>query len=94
MIIDHPAGLVNKVLDEIIRAYGDVDADETFGTEGSEGDVPTDRSECGAGVDLLLCHITRSLLADALGKDACLGHVEVKSGILLEDVLEISQDLK
>jgi len=42
----------------------------------------------------ILFHITRSLLADALGKDGCLGHVEVKSGILLEDVLEIRQVLK
>jgi hypothetical protein len=29
-------------------------------------------------------HITRSLLADALGKDGCLEHVEVNFGILLE----------
>jgi hypothetical protein len=32
-------------------------------------------------------------LADALGRME-IGHVEVESGILLGDVLEISQDLK
>jgi hypothetical protein len=37
---------------------------------------------------------TRRLLTDSLGKDGSLGHVEVKSGILLEDVLEISQDVE
>jgi hypothetical protein len=38
-------------------------------------------------------HIKRSLLGDALGEDASLGDVEVKCSILLEDVLEVSQDL-
>ena len=32
------------LLNEIIRSYGDIDADETFGTEGCEGDVSTERS--------------------------------------------------
>jgi hypothetical protein len=33
-------------------------------------------------------------LGDALGKVGCFGHVEVKSIILMENVLEIRQDLK
>jgi hypothetical protein len=68
--------------------------DETFGIEGYESDVPAESSECGAGVDHMLRHITGSLSADALGKDGGLRHVEFKPGILLEDVLEISQDLE
>jgi hypothetical protein len=34
-------------------------------------------------------HITCNLLTDVLGKNGGLGHVEVKPGILLADVLEI-----
>ena len=51
-------------------------------------------NECGDGVDHMFDHITRRLLTDALGQDGSLGHVVVKFGILLEDVLEISQDLE
>ncbi len=39
-------------------------------------------------------YIERSLLRDALGEDGGLGDVEVKSSILLEDVLELRQDLQ
>ena len=46
------------------------------------------------GVDDVVRHIQHSLLSDALGEDGSLGDVEVKSSILLEDVLEVSQDLK
>ena len=70
------------------------DADEIFGTGEWKGDVPCEGSECGAGGDHMLRHITGSLLADALGKDGGPGHVEVKPGILLEHVLEIRQDLE
>ena len=47
-------------------------------------------------LELIICCATSQAasLADALGKDGGLGHVEVKPGILLEDVLEISQDLE
>ncbi len=82
---DAPACFGKTVLDESICAYGDADAEEALGAERCAGDVAAERSETGAGVDLLLRRIARSLL---------LGSVEVKTGILLDDVLEISQDLK
>ena len=56
--------------------------------------VPAKRKECGNGVDHILRDITRRLLADALGTDGGLGHVELKPGILPEDVLEIILDLE
>jgi hypothetical protein len=85
IVDDDPACFGNTVLDESIRAYGDADAEEALGAERCEGDVAAERSERGAGVDLLLRSITRSLLLE---------FVEVKTGILLDDVLEISQDLR
>ena len=51
-------------------------------------------SQGGAVADDAVRYIERSLLRDALGEDGSLGDVEVKSSILLEDVLEASQDLK
>jgi hypothetical protein len=65
-----------------------------------EREKPAERRECGDDFDenhhkaTSQSYITRKLLAGALGKDGGLGHVEVKPGILLEDVLEISQDLE
>jgi hypothetical protein len=48
----------------------------------------------GAVVDDAVRYIEHSLLRDALGEDGGLGDVEVKSSILLEDVLELSHDLQ
>ena len=39
-------------------------------------------------------YIQCSMLRDALGEDAGLGDVEVKSSILLEDVPDVSKDLQ
>ena len=52
------------------------------------------RDECGVVVDEVLRHIKSSFLAEAVGEEGCFGHVEVKSSVLVESVLEISQDLK
>ncbi len=57
------------------------DANETFQTEGYEGDVPAEGSECRAGVKDVLHHFKDRLLGDTLGKDGCFGHVEVKSNM-------------
>ena len=48
----------NKVLDESIRANVDTEVEETFGIQDARAMF---RSECGAGVDHMLRHITGSL---------------------------------
>jgi hypothetical protein len=50
---------------------------------------PEDHSGSTVGDDASH-HIKRSLLADALEEEGCFGHVEVKSSVLVENVLEIS----
>ncbi len=43
---------------------------------------------------MMLCATSNAALRDALGEDGILRDVEVKYSILLEDLLELSQDLK
>jgi hypothetical protein len=56
------------------------------------------RHQGGTVIDDDIRYIEHSLLSDSLGKDGGLGDVEVdvegKFSILLEDVLEFSQDLQ
>jgi hypothetical protein len=70
------------------------DTNETLRTERNEGDICIKGRQGGAVADDAVRYIERSLLRDAIGEDGSLGDVEVKSSILLEDVLELSQDLQ
>ena len=47
---DQPACLATKCWMKASVASVDTDANETFGAEGCERDVPVERSECGAVV--------------------------------------------
>ena len=67
----------------MITLHFDTDADETFGTKRGERDAPTEGSECGAVGDDVLRHIEISLLVDVLWEEGRLGHVEVKSSVLV-----------
>jgi hypothetical protein len=60
---------------------------ETFRAERSEGDIRIKGSQSRAVVDDAVRDIERSLMRNALGEDGGLGDVEVKSSILLEDIL-------
>ena len=51
-------------------------------------------SQRGGCVYDILRHIKGSLVGDALGEDGGLGDVKLQASILLEDMLELSQDLK
>ena len=42
----------------------------------------------------VLHHIKDSLVSDSLGEDGGLGDVDLQTNICLEDILEVSQDLK
>jgi hypothetical protein len=55
----------------------------------SEGDIHIKgvRSQGGVVDDDVVCYIEHSLLCDSLGEDRSLVDVQVKSDILLEDVL-------
>jgi hypothetical protein len=53
------------------------------------------RRECRCVLDDVLRYIKRNLLRDTLGgEEACFGHIGVKSSVLMEDTLEVSQDMK
>jgi hypothetical protein len=93
VIYDRPTCFSYEVTHKSICTYRHTDTNATFRAERSEGDIRIKGSQNGAVVDDAVRDIERSLLRDALGEDGGLGDVEVKSSMLLEDMLELSQDL-
>ncbi len=73
VINDRPTCLGYKSLYESICANGDADADETLGTEICKGDVPSEGSESGPGVGLLVMMFCATFnaasWAEALGEE-------------------------
>jgi hypothetical protein len=70
------------------------DTNETFRTERGEENVSAEVNQRGGSLYDVVRHIEGSLVGDALGEDGGLGDVKLQASILLEDMLELSQDLK
>ena len=61
---------------ESVSTNRHTDTNETFRTERSESNIPTEVSQRGVGLYDVLRHVKGSLLGDALGEDG--GLVDVK----------------
>jgi hypothetical protein len=94
VIYNSPTCFSYKVLYKSISTNRHTNTNETLRTEGSKKQVPAEVSQRGGCLYDVLRHIKGSLGSDALGEDGGLRDVELQASILLEDMLELSQDLK
>ncbi len=94
VIYDRATCFSYYVLYKSISTNRHTDTNETFRTERGEENVSAEVSQRGGSLYDLLRHIEGSLVGDALGEDGGLGDVKLQASILLEDMLELSQDLK
>jgi hypothetical protein len=94
VLYNSPTCFSYKVLYKSISINRHTDTNEILKTERDEENVPAEMSQRGGSLYDVLRHIKGSLGSDALGEDGGLGDVEFQTSILLEDMLEFSQDLK
>jgi hypothetical protein len=93
VIYNRPTCFSHKVLYKSMCTNRHTDANETSGQKEARTTSPLRWVSVGIAW-MMFCAASKAPWGDALGEDGCFGGVKLQASILLEDMLELSQDLK